>query len=173
INKDTYTRTLSQGAYKWYYEVDHPGFKYHGNSVMAAIGLVSLRYLDQDNAYRRQLAAWYADLLSNKPGIEIVPTAPGCESSRHLFQMQVHDRDEVMTALNSLGVYPGVHYRDNTRYGMYADAAPCPNAQRASDRLISLPVHLRLQRHDLVRVCDSLCDIVAHMRATHGRKRVA
>ena len=59
INKDTYARTLSQGTYKWMYDVEFEGFKYHGNSIMAAMGLVSLKYLDQDNAYRRQLAEWY------------------------------------------------------------------------------------------------------------------
>jgi dTDP-4-amino-4,6-dideoxygalactose transaminase len=28
---------------------------------MAAIGIVQLKYLDQDNAYRRQIAKWYDD----------------------------------------------------------------------------------------------------------------
>ena len=42
INKDTYSRTVTQGSYKWYYDVENTGFKYHGNSIMAAIGLVSL-----------------------------------------------------------------------------------------------------------------------------------
>src|SRR5262249_19609134 len=63
ISKDTYTRTLGEGAYKWRYDVEHEGFKYHGNSIMAAIGLVALQYLDQDNAYRRQVAAWYDEML--------------------------------------------------------------------------------------------------------------
>jgi len=51
INKDTYTRTSMEGSYKWMYDVEEVGFKYHGNSIMAAIGLVQLRYLDQDNDY--------------------------------------------------------------------------------------------------------------------------
>ena len=59
INKDTYARTTSQGTYKWYYDVEHVGFKAHGNSIMAAMGLVAIKYVDQDNAYRRQLAEWY------------------------------------------------------------------------------------------------------------------
>ena len=37
INKDTYARTASQGSYKWYYDVEYEGFKYHGNSIMAAM----------------------------------------------------------------------------------------------------------------------------------------
>jgi dTDP-4-amino-4,6-dideoxygalactose transaminase len=173
INKDTYARTITKGAYKWYYDVEHTGYKYHGNSIMAAIGLVSLRYLDHDNAYRRQLATWYTELLGGHPYIEIVPIAPGCEPSRHLFQIQVGHRDEVMVALNSVGIYPGVHYRTNTLYRMFADALPCPNAQCASDRLISLPLHLRLQRRDLDRVCDSLIHIVDHMHDAQERRQCA
>ena len=43
ISKDTYSRTEAEGAYKWYYDVEYEGFKYHGNSIMAAIGIVSLK----------------------------------------------------------------------------------------------------------------------------------
>ena len=59
INKDTYARTNSSGTYKWRYDVEYVGNKYHGNSIIASIGLVQLKYLDRDNAYRRQLAEWY------------------------------------------------------------------------------------------------------------------
>jgi dTDP-4-amino-4,6-dideoxygalactose transaminase len=173
INKDTFSRTLSQGAYKWYYDVEHPGYKYHGNSIMAGIGLVSLKYLDHDNAYRRQVCSWYTDRLRGQPGIEVVPVAPGCESSRHLFQIQVDRRDEVMAALNSVGIFPGVHYRDNTLYRMYSTGVPCPNAQRASNRLVSLPLHLRLQRRDVQRVCDSLIQVVHHMQLSGERRQCA
>ena len=161
IDKDTFSRTKSDSTYKWHYEVEHVGFKYHGNSIMAGIGLVSLKYLEEDNAYRRQLAAWYDEGLASAPGIELVPMAPGCESSRHLYQVMVDRRDEVMLGLNAQQIYPGVHYRDNTLYSMYAHAHPCPRARRASERVISLPMHLQLDRDDVMRVCDSLKRLVA------------
>ncbi len=160
IDKDTFARTQGDSTYKWFYDVDHVGFKYHGNSVMAGIGLVSLRYLEQDNAFRRQLAAWYGEGLSGAPGIEHVPVAPGCESARHLYQVVVDHRDEVMVRLNQAQIYPGVHYRDNGLYRMYADQPPCPRARRASERMISLPMHLQLERADVDRVCDTLRRLV-------------
>ena len=52
INKDTYSRTSEKGTYKWKYDVEYVGYKDHGNSIMASIGLVQLRYLDRDNEYR-------------------------------------------------------------------------------------------------------------------------
>jgi len=156
IDKDTFARTHSDSTYKWYYDVEKVGFKYHGNSIMAGIGMVSLKYLEADNTYRRQLAAWYDEGLAGAAGIERVPMAPGCEPARHLYQVMVDRRDEVMVALNAAQIYPGVHYRDNTMYAMYADQPACPRARRASDRVISLPMHMQLDRADVARVCEAL-----------------
>lgn len=150
INKDTYARTASQGAYKWMYDVEEVGFKYHGNSIMAAIGLVQLKYLDNDNSYRRQLANWYEELLGGHPNVRLVPITKGCESSRHLFQIRVKNRDELMLALNEHEVYPGVHYRDNTEYRMYAHGkGQCPKSHQASNEILSLPMHMGVTRKDV------------------------
>ncbi len=161
IDKDTFSRTHSKGSYKWHYDVVHDGFKYHGNSIMAAMGLVSLRYLEQDNAYRRQIAAWYDERLVEEEKIRRVPVAPGCLSSRHLYQILVDNRDEVILALNESQIYPGVHYRDNTLYQMYRYArGTCPRSMSAGGCIISLPLHLRLTYADVQRVCTSLLDII-------------
>lgn len=150
INKDTYARTATQGAYKWMYDVEEVGYKYHGNSIMAGIGLVSLKYLDQDNAYRRQLAAWYRHNLTGHDNVKIVPVAPGCESSTHLLQLRVQNRDALLLALHEHQIYPGVHYRDNTEYRMYAYAqGTCPNAAKASQEILSLPMHMSLTKADV------------------------
>jgi dTDP-4-amino-4,6-dideoxygalactose transaminase len=168
INKDTYARTASGGTYSWYYDVENVGYKYHGNSIMAAIGLVSIRYVDEDNAFRRQVCAWYDELLADEPRIERVPMAPDCEPSRHLYQVLVDNRDDVVGALNRAQIYPGVHYRDNTLYNMYRSAhGTCPNAALASDRLISLPLHLRLTRADVERVSHELKAAVREQVAAH------
>ncbi len=164
INKDTYSRTIGQGTYKWIYDVEYEGFKYHGNSIMAAIGLVALKYVDQDNAYRRQLAAWYDDSLMEEPCIQRVPVAPDCISSRHLYQIQVDRRDEVMLALNQARIYPGVHYRDNTEYRMYAYAhGTCPQASASSERIISLPLHMRLTYEQVKYVSNTLKEVINHL----------
>ncbi|MGE5235855.1 MAG: DegT/DnrJ/EryC1/StrS family aminotransferase [Acidobacteriota bacterium] len=162
INKDTYTRTVGGGSYKWLYDVEHVGFKYHGNSIMAALALVALRGLDEDNRRRRLVSSWYDDALASCPGVDPVPMAPGCTPSRHLYQILVDHRDRVMVGLNEREIYPGVHYRDNTLYRMYAyGRGSCPRAAEASDRVISLPLHLRLEREDVLRVAGALAEIVA------------
>jgi len=153
INKDTFSRMGNAGTYKWLYDVEFEGWKYHGNSIMAAMGLVGLKYLDQDNAYRRQLATWYDGLLCAQKEVSLFSIPRGCEISRHLYPIQVDARDELMVFLNAAKIYPGVHYRINTDYRMYDYAkGTCPNAEKASRRLISLPLHLKMTRADVERV---------------------
>lgn len=164
INKDTYARTASQGAYKWHYDVEHTGYKYNGNAIMASMALVSLKYLEQDNAYRRQVCNWYDILLKDIPRIRRIPTSPDCISSRHLYQIAVKQRDEVMLALNQANIYPGVHYRDNTLYRMYAYAQEtCPRSMEYSEQIISLPLHLRLSYNQVEYICDQLKHIVKEL----------
>lgn len=157
INKDTYARTASQGAYKWHYDVEHTGFKYNGNAIMAAMALVSLKYLEQDNAYRRQVCAWYDMLLKDAPKIRRILMSSDCIPSRHLYQIAVAQRDEIMLALNQANIYPGVHYRDNTLYRMYAYAQEtCPRSLEASEQIISLPLHLRLTYNQVEYISKTL-----------------
>lgn len=169
IDADTFTRALSAGPYRWRYHVEHVGFKYHGNSVMAALGLVGLRYLDRDNAQRRELAAWYDEELASDTRIGRIPQPAGFQSSRHLYQVLVENRDQVMLGLNGCGIFPGVHYADNTTYSMfrYADGS-CPRARLASERLISLPMHLGLTRSDIHRVARALASSLTHAEAESG-----
>lgn len=155
INKDTYARSNDKGAYKWKYDVEYVGYKYHGNSIMAGIGLVQLKYLDQDNAYRKQLARWYDEGFRGHSNIKPVEMAPGCDSSRHLYVIEIDKRDELLLALNESEIYPGVHYRDNTEYRMYSYAkGTCPNSHKLSERIMSLPMHLRMQKADVDRVVE-------------------
>jgi dTDP-4-dehydrorhamnose reductase len=153
INQDTYARTASEGNYKWKYDVEFVGYKYHGNSIMAAIALVQLKYLDGDNQRRREIANRYRAGFAPYSNIRTIPVPTACESATHLFQIRVSNRDELMEALNHAGIFPGVHYRDNTLYRMfsYGDGT-CPRARMASDEIISLPLHLRLTDVDVDRV---------------------
>ena len=162
INKDTYSRTASQGAYKWMYDVEDVGFKYHGNSIMAAIAIVQLKYLDIDNAYRRQIATWYREGFANASHVGTVEITDGCESATHLFQVRVKNREAVMLALNQHEVFPGVHYRDNTEYRMFSyGKGTCPQAHLASSEIISLPLHMNLTRHDVMHVAQLVAQYAA------------
>ena len=156
INKDTYARSVNKdGAYKWKYDVEYVGYKAHGNSIMASLGLVSLKYLDEDNAYRRKLAEIYDYEFKNNKNIKLITIDKDCNSSRHLYQILVPDREKLILKLNENEIYPGVHYRDNTEYRMYSYAKDtCPYAKYVSEHVLSLPLHLDLTEEDAKKIVD-------------------
>ncbi|GMQ65167.1 DegT/DnrJ/EryC1/StrS family aminotransferase [Vallitalea maricola] len=166
INKDTYTRSLNKEIYKWRYDVEYLGYKYHGNSIMASIALVQLGYLDMDNAYRRQISLWYDEAFKyHKNLIRPIPVAKGCECSRHLYIIEVNNRDELIIALNLNKIYPGVHYRDNTEYSMYSyGKGTCPNAHRLSTRILSLPMHMRLTKEDVNEISSKVIKLASSVK---------
>lgn len=157
INKDTFSRASNKGAYKWRYDVEEVGYKYHGNSIMAGLALVGLKYLDRDNSYRRQLAKWYVEELVAAKNVRVVPDGDNCESSHHLLQVRVKNRDVILSQLNESDVFPGVHYADNTEYTPYIQSELlCPNSRKASNEIISLPMHMGITKHDIKTIVDLL-----------------
>ncbi len=162
INKDTYIRTTNAGNYKWRYDVEYVGEKAHGNSIIASIGIVQLKYLDRDNAYRRQIAEWYRKRLGKYPTVIKMAEIPeDCESSTHLFQILVENRDDLILALNAKEIYPGVHYADNTLYSMYTYAhGTCPKAEYVSEHVLSLPINMELKYEDVQEICDLVINFV-------------
>jgi len=157
IDKDTFSRTNQKGNYKWDYDVIDFGYKAHSNSIMASMGLIGLKYLDQDNKRRREICQLYDTHLTQTPGIEVIQHNLKCESSRHLYQVRVKHRNEILEYLNNNEIYPGVHYKDNTQYDVYSYGfGSCPKAHAASDELISLPLHLYLTNEDILYVIEKL-----------------
>lgn len=160
IDKDTYARSQQNGTYKWKYDVPYTGFKYHGNSIMAAIGLVQLKYLDADNVCRRKIAEMYNGLLHSSK-LWLPTDVTGAQQSQHIYQIVVEDRDRVLNDLNSRGIYPGVHYIDNTNYPMYRYGYDDSRfAQMVSQKLLSLPLHLEMTEGDVARVADAINEVV-------------
>ncbi len=162
INKDTYARSTDSGNYKWKYDVEYIGDKGHGNSVMAAIGIAQLPHLDEGNAYRRNMCQWYRERFAPYADkIKMVRIEEGCESSCHLFQICVEDRDALILALNAAEIYPGVHYATNTNYKMYEYAkGTCPYADYVSDHTVSLPLNLYMTYDDVQRIADEVIRFV-------------
>ena len=154
IDKDTYSRS-TKGSYKWRYDVPNIGFKYHGNSIMASIGLVQLKKLDEENDYRNFIASSYKKYLNKN--IQIIEDSfYTYKSSKHLFQILVkHNREKLINELYKNDIYPGVHYVDNTTYKMYKYAyGTCPKAHKYSNQLLTLPIHLGVTKKDIEKVSN-------------------
>jgi len=165
IDKSTYDR-YNKGTYNWKYDVPNVGYKYHGNALMGAIGLVQLKYLSEDNQYRNLLSEtydYYFDLLGLETIQEVKNTLIEGVHSRHLYPIRIKKglRDFVIEELSKRDIYCGVHYLDNTQYPMYNYAhGTCKNAHQISSELISLPLHLHMSKDDVKRIVIEIADIL-------------
>jgi len=162
IDKSTYSRTTgaSNEIYKWSYNVEELGWKYNGNDIAAAIGLVQLKYLDRDNAYRRVLYEQYVmRLLTTKSAMMVVPHGDG--SSHHLVVVVTEDRDKVIASLKANGIAPGVHYLPNYLFPVFGtfDHSLCENVEKVYGKIMSLPNHLVLSRKDVDEICRMLKNV--------------
>ncbi len=156
INKDTYARS-NKGTYAWKYDVDYVGYKYNGNAIMASVALVQLKYLDQENARRREIVKMYNEGFKNNPNIKIVPAPYAEECSYHLYEMMVPDREKLLDQLAAIGINCGVHYRDNTEYKVFAfGQGTCPKAHEVSQHLITMPLHMWLTDEDVKMIIDNV-----------------
>ena len=154
IDKSTYSR-YTESSYKWRYDIDDLGFKYHGNSIMASICIVSLKYLEVDNEKRRELALKYDELLNGNNRVITIKHAPEVVSSRHTYQILVDNRDEFIEKLAQNNIFCGVHYVVNSDYRVYSHAKNNTRlAKYFSDKVVSLPLHLELDNEDISRIVE-------------------
>ena len=89
-------------------------FKYCGRNsrldeIQAAVLNVKLEYLDQDNAHRQAIAAYYYDHISN-PLVELPERLPDAQNVYHLFPIICEKRDELGAFLKDRGVGTIIHY---------------------------------------------------------------
>ena len=156
INKDTYARS-NKGTYAWKYDVDYIGYKYNGNAIMAAIALTQLKYLDEENARRRQIVNMYNEGFKNNPKIKIVPAPHADECSYHLYELIVPNREDLLNKLSDDGINCGVHYRDNTEYSVFAFGdGQAPKAREVSQHLITMPLHMWLTDDDVKTIIEKV-----------------
>ena len=138
LTKDAFTRANTP-ARSWEYEVPEVGHRYHMNDIAAALGIVHLRHLDEDNAKRAIIAAKYRALLQGTPGLTLLDHADDRNSSYHLFSVLAESRDALADKLASRGVTVGAHFTRTDVYPIFR-RADVPNAEWFSSRVLSLPM---------------------------------
>lgn len=149
------------------YEVVQPGFNYRLDELRAAMGLVSLARLDDENAARRRIALRYRDALQD----ESVTLAFGdrlgdVSSSHHLVVVLLPSgvsRDAVRAELAGKRVQTSVHYPPIHRFAAYREAAagrPLPRTDEVESRLLTLPLFGHLTDDQVELVTTSLLEAV-------------
>ena len=159
-----------------HWEAVAPGWKYNLTDLSAAIGLAQLAKLPRVLARRRALDARYRAGLAELPAFIPVEGPEGGENAAHLFPVLLRPgalrigRDEVLGALRAEGIGVGVHFRAlpfhrHVRETLGVGPEDVPVASEASLRLLSLPIHTRMDERDVDDVLAALARIARFFAA--------
>jgi dTDP-4-amino-4,6-dideoxygalactose transaminase len=138
-----------------------PGTNSRLDGLQAAVLRVKLRHLDAWNETRRQVASWYDELLEGEEAVERIKSCEDAIHSRHLYVVQVDDRDQVLATLKEKGIHAGVHYpiplHEQPVFSELGYAPEdIPVTSHAARRVLSLPLYPELERSDAERVVSTL-----------------
>jgi len=150
----------------WYYEMPEIGLNYRVSDIQCALGLSQIRKLDRFVARRRELAAYYDQLLSNlAPVVKPIARSTATEPAWHLYAVLIDfdaagiSRAGLMERLTKEGIGTQVHYIPvhlqpyyRRRYG----ETRLPGAELYYKRTLSLPLFAGMTEADVERVSETL-----------------
>jgi len=146
------------------YEHEVVGYTARLDSLQAAILRVQGDALDEWNAKRRQVAAWYEQALP--ASLWRPKDDPQNESVYHLFVVRVPRREEFRAHLDASGIATGVHYpvpvhlQPAYRELGYS-VGDFPATERLTREIVSLPMHPFMQQADVQHVAAAAADFLS------------
>jgi dTDP-4-amino-4,6-dideoxygalactose transaminase len=161
ISRDAFDR-FTATVPSWYYEVVAPGFKYNLTDIAAALGIHQLRRATAFQARRAAIAQAYDTAFAGLPLITPPGPTAGDVHAWHLYVLRLADaapigRDALIERLFAAGIGCSVHYIPlhlqpywRNRYALVP--AMFPHSQHAYERMLSLPIHTRMDDTDVQRV---------------------
>ena len=138
-------------------------FKYCGRNsrldeIQAAVLDVKLKYLDEDNDLRRQIAAYYYNAIDN-PLVELPQQLPDSQNVYHLFPIICRRRDELAEHLKASGISSLIHYpvppHKQECYRHYSNLS-LPVTEYLAEHELSLPISPAMSLDEAAAVVDAI-----------------
>ncbi len=102
-------RTLANYGSERKYVFGYRGRNSRLDEIQAAVLDVKLRHLDDDNAHRQAIAAYYYDNITN-PLLKLPLRLNNAQNVYHIFPVLCERRDELQAYLTANGVQTLIHY---------------------------------------------------------------
>jgi dTDP-4-amino-4,6-dideoxygalactose transaminase len=136
-----------------------PGANSRLDELQAEVLVRKLAHLDEWNDRRRQLAAYYREQLEAAP-VTLPTEAPERLHAWHLFVVLVDDRTRFRAGLGARAVDTAVHYplpiHHQAAYSRLGGRVPLAIAERACERVVSLPLYPELTDEEARYVVDAV-----------------
>jgi len=145
-------------AGNWENDIFEVGYRYQMSDIAASMGLAALEEFDQVLAYRRALLDQYERELANIPGLTVIGTGRRDRThSAWMCTVLAEGREALQKKLREQNIESSqVHYR-NDRYSIFGGRRnDYPNMDLVEDKYLHLPLHTRLSRSDVARICTTV-----------------
>ena len=174
MNREAWKRFAASGTPG--YDIMLPGFKYNMMDIQAALGIHQLPKLDRFIDRRAEIAEFYNREFADVAELALPTLAPYVQRHAwHLYTPLVRieklaiDRDQFMAELKAANIGSGLHYKAIHHHTWYREHLPTPsgtlpNADYASDRILSLPLFPKMTDDDAQDVVAAVKDIIAGNR---------
>lgn len=158
-------KLLRQYGWRERYVSEVAGWNTRLDELQAAILRVKLRYLDEDNAKRRALAASYDEQLA---GVVTLPIELADNATRantrhvyHLYVIRHPQRDALRAHLRECGIGTAIHYPvpihlQPAYRGRLGDEGSLPETERAAREIVSLPMYPELDVDEVQTVAQAI-----------------
>ena len=155
------------------YEHEFVGYNYRMQGFQGAILRIKLRYLDAWTAKRQAIAREYRRMLANAR-LELPVDDSRDECVYHQFVIYVNSRCSLISKLAEKGIATSIHYPKPVHlqpaYSSLGDPAGShPFAERACDRVLSLPIFPGMTPEQLNHVANSVLEIVGEKQKVHAQ----
>jgi len=137
------------------------------DTLQAAVLLTKLKHLDMWNKKRQKWAAYYTKQIKKYlPKIKTPTIYNDRLSVFHLYIIEVDRRDALLAWLNDKGIQALIHYPiplhlQKAYASLGYKKGDFPNAERAADRIISLPMYPDLTKVQVDFVVDAVREFYA------------
>jgi dTDP-4-amino-4,6-dideoxygalactose transaminase len=143
------------------YDVLEAGFNYRLDEIRAAIGLVQLRRLTNENVARAKIVAAYRDALHGVGGLTMpFASAEPSLAAHHLAVLVLPegiDRSAFRSSLTAAGIQTSVHYPPIHRFASYATSGrPLPETDAVAERLLTLPLFGHMTTDQVQHVIETV-----------------
>jgi UDP-2-acetamido-2-deoxy-ribo-hexuluronate aminotransferase len=148
----------SRGSYRH----ESVGFNSRLDEIQAGVLLVKMKRIDAYNNKRRQKAALYGELLSDR--VERPAERPGYTHVYHQYTIRSSRRDEIQMRLrenniSSVVYYPTpLHIQEAVNFLGYKKG-DFPVAEETSERVLSLPMYPELEETSIARIADIINNV--------------
>ncbi len=153
-------RLRMHGGARTYFH-DEVGYNSRLDALQAAVLSAKLPHLQAWSGKRRQNAAYYSQQLAGIAGVETPFVEPSNESIFNQYTLRVQRRDDLQKHLKDKGVgtsiyYPlPLHLQPCFAYLGYKHGT-CPEAERAAQEVLSLPIYPELSKAQLDEVVGAI-----------------